>query len=175
MGPAVAADLKPLPSSTAGKWLSVVGKDVNLVRHWMQCCGESNVCSQDISMCQFQNSFYHLETPLAGAYYYWTPEFNLALALIYRRRRKQHEITFIGARGKVVTSTALDLLLEKVTDYLRERSAISAFADVPANLSGREAQQVVSAIPSSAKARITVERDTKLLQRWNIELLSPTS
>ncbi len=170
MGAVATKQMPPLPLDTAGRWLDVVREDRDMVRRWLNVNHQMNRRYMREGPEVFGDSVAHRPWANGGAFYYWTPNFEVILRLVYSGQRNQHRVLSAGLVGRVSPQEALDLIVERSISYLRERNQYSAFAVAPKQADSPDVLRVFDLVPSHPRLLVTTEVESARVKRWNIDV-----
>src|SRR5262249_35371542 len=84
-------------------------------------------------------------------------------------RRRQFEIVSVGFVGAMPAAAALDLVVEKTIEFLKARSASSAFARRPKRMASPQITQLHDLVPGHPRLKVTVEKESPSTVRSNID------
>jgi hypothetical protein len=172
MSTAFATTIPPLPPDTAGRWLPVECHDKLLIEWFLSLMRRVQICYASADAHDFLSSDFHRVSPSAGAYYYWTAEFQLAVALARNPQRGQHRIVAVAFAGSIPPRTAMGMIFDQCASYLRERKASTAYAVVRKQPPHDDLRKLFDVAPQCSAVRILVEHDYGHSVLWNIEFIS---
>ena len=159
-----------LPPDTAGRWLDVVREDEDMVRRWLRVMWQMDDDYRRENIFLFNRNMGHRPSRYGASYYYWNGADELALRLVYCRPRGQHQVLNVGFLGTITPQRALDLLVDRAIEYLRERKATSMFALCPKQMTNRNILLLYDLVPGHPRFRVTTERESPSTKEWNIEV-----
>jgi len=169
MASASSIQIPPLPKDTAGRWLDVIREDGDMVRRWLLVMHQMDGRYRREGLGLFGQNMAHRPSPWGASYYYWTTKGEVALRLIYSSGRKQHFVMSVGFVGRISPSDALELVIDRSIEYLRERNASSAFAVAPKRMEYPGILRLYDLVPSHHRLIVKTEQDTPASRTWNIE------
>jgi hypothetical protein len=70
-------------------------------------------------------------------YYFWNPQCEVVIGFHWRRRRRQYELKSLGFVGAITPAAALELMVAKLLDFMRQHDRERVFAIRPFAMESR--------------------------------------